>query len=71
MSLTEHLQLVAEVYGGHDAVQLTRIVPLVPGLDIPQCDLTPIISEIKRFYLKFINTDQLLTCAPVYPRCRP
>ena len=48
MSLTEDLQLVAEVYGGHDAVQLTRVVPLVPGLDIPQCDLTPIISEIKR-----------------------
>ena len=49
MSLTEDLQLVAEVYGGHDAVQLTRVVPLVPGLHIPQCDLTPIISEIKRF----------------------
>ena len=49
MSLTEDLQAVAELYGRLDAVELTGVLPLVPGLHITQCDLTPVISEIGNF----------------------
>ena len=52
--LTEDLQAVGELDGRLDAVELTGVVPLVPGLHITQGDLTPVISEIEKFAL---NTD--------------
>ena len=49
VSLTEDLQAVAELDGRLDAVELTGVLPLVPGLHITQGDLTPVVSEIGNF----------------------
>ena len=51
MLLTEDLQAVAQFYGRLDAVELTGVLALVPGLHITQGDLTPVISEIEKFAL--------------------
>ena len=48
-SLTEHLQAVTQLDGSLDAVELTRVLSLVPGLHIAQCYLTPVISEKGNF----------------------
>ena len=55
--LTEDLQVVAELDGGLNAVELTGVLPLVPGLHVPQRDLTPVISEIENMSPSLITTE--------------